>query len=148
LGINLPNETPFFIPSFSSSEPYTEYKIWVRAYTLKNEGKPSQPTIVRTDVVAPGPPVVVNLTCQNGHTMFLKWLRPTDFVRTVDVYHVLYRASGEANGGGGTATDLASPWERQVVETVNNTVNHMVSYKSREAMTFAVLYGVDQQSCK
>jgi len=109
-------------PPFFHAEPYTEYKIWVRAYTLKNEGKPSEPAVIRTDVVSPGAPAVVNLTCQNGHTMFLKWLRPTDFVRTVDVYHVLYRASADSNGN-----DVVGPWERQVVETVNNTVNHMVS---------------------
>ncbi len=46
------------------AEPYSEYKIWIRAYTLKNEGKPSEPLISRTDVVAPGQPIVVNLTCQ------------------------------------------------------------------------------------
>ena len=56
-------------------EPYSEYKIWIKAYTLKNEGKSSEPLIVRTDIRAPGPPVVVNLTCQNGNTMFLKWIR-------------------------------------------------------------------------
>ena len=48
--------------------------------------------------------------------MFVKWLRPRDFRRTVDVYHVLYRREEDPN------------WERQVVETVNNTVNHMVSW--------------------
>lgn len=78
--------------------------------------------VVRTDVRAPGPPIVVNLTCQNGNTMFLKWLRPKIFYRTVDVYHVLYRKEDELQ------------WERQMVETVNNTVNHMVS------LFFAQLY--------
>ena len=68
-----------------------------------------------TDVRAPGAPVVANLTCQNANTMFLKWLRPKLFHRTVDVYHVMYRREGE------------DKWEKQVVETVNNTVNHMVS---------------------
>ena len=53
---------------------------------------------------------------QTANTMFVKWLRPRDFRRTVDVYHVLYRREEDPN------------WERQVVETVNNTVNHMVSW--------------------
>ena len=70
--------------------------------------------MVTTDVRAPGEPIVVNLTCQNGNTLFLKWLRPTLFFRTVDVYNVHYRPEGQ---------DI---WEQQVVETVNNTVNHMV----------------------
>ena len=89
--------------------------MWIRAYTAKNEGKPSEAIFVRTDVRSPGEPVIVNLTCQNANTMFLKWLRPKAFYRTVDVYHVLYRQEEEPT------------WERQVVETVNNTVNHMVS---------------------
>ena len=75
-----------------------------------------------TDVRAPGAPVVANLTCQNANTMFLKWLRPKLFHRTVDVYHVMYRREGE------------DKWEKQVVETVNNTVNHMVSQRARIIM--------------
>ncbi|XP_059092018.1 tyrosine-protein phosphatase 99A-like [Tigriopus californicus] len=102
------------IETLARLEPYTEYKLWIRAYTTKNEGKPSEPIYIRTDVKAPGEPLVVNLTCQNGNTMFLKWLRPKIFYRTVDVYHVMYRPEDQ------------DTWERQVVETVNNTVNHMM----------------------
>merc|ERR1719189_204826 len=50
--------------------------------------------------------------------MFIKWVRPQLFYRTVDVYHILYRA--RKNPG----VDLS--WEEQVVETVNNTINHMM----------------------
>lgn len=105
-------EVDFF---FIIAEPYSEYKIWIKAYTAKNEGKGSEPLAVRTDIRPPGEPIVVNLTCQNANTMFLKWLRPKKFYRTVDVYHVLYKQEDKQK------------WERQVVETVNNTVNHMVS---------------------
>ena len=91
------------------------YKIWIKAYTLKNEGKGSEPLIVTTDVRAPGPPNVANLSCQNGNTMFLKWQRPQLFYRTVDVYHVFYKKEKDTE------------WNEQVVETVNNTINHMVS---------------------
>ena len=38
------------------------------------------------------------------------------FYRTVDVYHVHYKKEKE------------SEWNEQVVETVNNTINHMVRY--------------------
>ena len=100
---------------FILSEPYAEYKIWIKAYTAKNEGKSSEPIVVLTDVRAPGAPLVVNLTCQNGNTLFLKWIRPTLYYRTVDVYNVHYRPEENDN------------WEIQVVETVNNTINHMVS---------------------
>ena len=56
---------------FIFSEPYAEYKIWIKAYTVKNEGKSSEPIVVLTDVRAPGAPIVVNLTCQNGNTLFV-----------------------------------------------------------------------------
>ena len=102
---------------FILSEPYAEYKIWIKAYTAKNEGKSSEPIVVLTDVRAPGAPLVVNLTCQNGNTLFLKWIRPTLYYRTVDVYNVHYRPEENDN------------WEIQVVETVNNTINHMVSHE-------------------
>ena len=71
--------------------------------------------IVTTDVRAPGRPNVANLSCQNANTMFLKWQRPTLYYRTVDVYHVFYKKEKDAE------------WNEQVVETVNNTINHMVS---------------------
>lgn len=103
------------------AEPYARYKIWIKAYTIKNEGKSSEPIEVMTDIRAPGQPVVVNLTCQNGNTLFMKWIRPTLFYRTVDVYNVHYRPENREK------------WDIQVVETVNNTVNHMVRYSSSDS---------------
>ena len=40
------------------------------------------------------------------------------YFRTVDVYYVYYRSRRPGDGD----TD----WEEQIVETVNNTINHMV----------------------
>ena len=40
------------------------------------------------------------------------------FFRTVDVYYVYYRSRRPG--------DVDTDWEEQVVETVNNTINHMV----------------------
>ena len=40
-------------------------------------------------------------------------------LRTVDVYYVYYRSRRPG--------DVEVDWEEQVVETVNNTINHMVS---------------------
>ena len=40
-------------------------------------------------------------------------------LRTVDVYYVYYRSRRPG--------DVEMDWEEQVVETVNNTINHMVS---------------------
>jgi hypothetical protein len=112
-------------------EPYTKYEMWVRAFTSKHEGKPSEPlAAVYTDVRAPGRPDIVSLVCQSGTTMFLKWVRPAEFYRTVDVYYVLYRGRRQPPPPAAAAVESAAAeeeWEEQVVETVNNTINHMVS---------------------
>ena len=50
-------------------------------------------------------------------------MRPTLYYRTVDVYNVHYRP--EEN----------KKWELQVVETVNNTINHMVITKLSNIIT-------------
>ena len=45
----------------------------------------------------------------------------------MDVYYVMYRGRVHTGGGGllgGGDEDEA--WEEQIVETVNNTINHMV----------------------
>ena len=56
------------------------------------------------------------------------------YFRTVDVYYVMYRgrslpdvveSGGQGGKNGGQLQD--DLWEEQVVETVNNTINHMVS---------------------
>ena len=100
-------------------EPYTHYKIWIRAYTDKHEGVPSEEMMVWTDIQSPGAPDILSLTCQSGNTMFVRWVRPEVFYRTVDVYSVHYRARLESGRPG-------LEWEQQLVETVNNTINHMM----------------------
>ena len=97
------------------SEPYTRYTIWIRAFTDKHEGVPSQQMIVWTDVQPPGQPEIVSLTCQSGSTMFLRWVRPEVFYRTVDVYTVHYRAR--------TMLGPELEWEQQLVETVNQVID-------------------------
>ena len=95
--------------------PYTKYTLWIRAFTEKHEGIPSSNVTVWTDVQSPGKPEIMSLTCKSENTLFMRWMRPEVFYRTVDVYHVQYRAR-QAGG----------EWEQQVVETVNNTITHMV----------------------
>ena len=110
------------VDTLTQLKPYTQYRLWIRAYTAKHEGKPSQEQMVWTDVRAPDPPAILSLTCQSGNTLFVKWVRPAVFYRTVDVYHVYYRSRR-----GGAGVEVEGEWEEQVVETVNNTINHMVS---------------------
>ena len=99
------------------AEPYTAYTLWIRAFTDKHEGAPSSETVAWTDVQSPGMPEIASLTCQSGNTMFVRWMRPELFYRTVDVYAVHYRAR---------QVGAEPEWEQQMVETVNNTINHMV----------------------
>ena len=50
--------------------------------------------------------------------MFVRWVRPAVYSRTVDVYTVHYRARQD--------TGPQLEWQQQLVETVNNTINHMM----------------------
>lgn len=70
------------------SEPFTEYKIWVKAYTGKNEGEQSDPVINTTDISGPSPPRILNLTCQTQDTIFLQWARPDHYFYSIDYYYI------------------------------------------------------------
>ena len=169
-------------------EPYTRYRLWLRAYTVKHEGKPSPE--VQVDIgfdlcflsisvwisfyismakgvdrcestraakdpvvdlpvrqhalrqVGPAfrvPQVFVNNVDSTSSSTSSQSSRPSVscrlslspfktsrslymkciwHFRTVDVYYVYYRSRRPGDGD--------TEWEEQVVETVNNTINHMV----------------------
>ena len=71
-------------------EPYTRYKIMLKAFTWKNEGSPSHPFEVVTDVSGPSAPIVTNLTCKDEQSIYLQWERPAVVYKTVDYYYVYY----------------------------------------------------------
>lgn len=72
-------------------EPYTEYKLWLKAFTWKHEGEPSEPIVVQTDVRGPSSPRIANLTCHNADTLFLQWHRPPIYNKSIDLYYIYYR---------------------------------------------------------
>ncbi|KAB0798293.1 hypothetical protein PPYR_09286 [Photinus pyralis] len=69
-------------------KPNTEYDIWVKAFTAKNEGERSDSIINKTDISGPSPPIILNLTCQAQDTIFLHWQRPLESPSTIDFYHI------------------------------------------------------------
>lgn len=72
--------------------PFTEYKIYVQAYTWKNNGNNSDTIVQRTDIVAPNAPEIVNLTCHPEDKVYLRWRKPTEYYNAIDLYVVSYRA--------------------------------------------------------
>ena len=72
-------------------ESYTRYKIWVKAFTFKNEGQSSDPIEVLTDVTGPGAPLFRNVSCVNDITLSLEWAMPIMYDRSVDYFIVHYR---------------------------------------------------------
>lgn len=72
-------------------ESYTRYKIWVKAFTFKNEGRSSQPIEVLTDVTGPGAPLFRNVSCVNDVTLSLEWAMPINWDRSVDYFVIQYR---------------------------------------------------------
>lgn len=79
------------------SEPYTEYKIIVIAFTLKYDGEPSDPVIQRTDIAGPSAPQIINLTCHSQDAIFLQWRRPTSFYNSIDFYVINYKENSYSN---------------------------------------------------
>ena len=76
---------------FSSSDPFTKYKIWLKAFTWKNEGQPSNPFEMVTDVAGPGAPIITNLTCKDEQSIFLQWEKPRKVYKTIDYYYIYFR---------------------------------------------------------
>ena len=72
------------------TEPFTDYRIIVTAFTLKYDGEPSEVSL-RTDVGGPSPPKVLNLTCHSLDTLFFSWRIPRVYHSSIDFYIVNYR---------------------------------------------------------
>ncbi|XP_017484305.1 PREDICTED: tyrosine-protein phosphatase 99A-like, partial [Rhagoletis zephyria] len=76
-------------------KPFTDYRVIVQAFTMKNEGNPSDQIVQRTDVAGPNAPYVVNLTCHSQDAIAIRWRRPHEFYNTIDFYIIKTRVVGQ-----------------------------------------------------
>lgn len=89
--IKLSHISPVMNYTVTNLEPFAKYKMWVKAFTNKHEGAPSDHVQLVTDVAGPGPPLIVNASCVDYSTLVVRWQRPTLFNNTIDYYYILYR---------------------------------------------------------
>ncbi|XP_044256980.1 tyrosine-protein phosphatase 99A isoform X3 [Tribolium madens] len=80
--------SPYITYNLTNLKPYTEYKIWVKAFTRNHEGEPSDPIFNTTDISGPSSPKLLNLTCQTQDTIFFQWARPEHFYYSIDYYYI------------------------------------------------------------
>lgn len=87
----IPNDLEgLIVATLTLSEPYTDYKIIVAAFTKKFDGEPSEVS-QRTDIAGPSAPKVVNLTCHSQDALFFGWRIPQTYYNTIDYYIISYR---------------------------------------------------------
>ncbi|GAB6020093.1 hypothetical protein CHUAL_002826 [Chamberlinius hualienensis] len=88
----LRNPEPKMEYMLTNLEPYRSYKIWLKAFTSRYEGEPSEMLTTWTDVEAPSQPQLVNVSCQSHDSIYLQWQRPHLYYNQVDYYYVYYRS--------------------------------------------------------
>eukprot|EP00090_Calanus_glacialis_P013507 TRINITY_DN22191_c0_g1_i1.p1 TRINITY_DN22191_c0_g1~~TRINITY_DN22191_c0_g1_i1.p1 ORF type:complete len:1215 (-),score=130.86 TRINITY_DN22191_c0_g1_i1:761-4405(-) len=74
-------------------ESYMSYRLWLKAFTWKNEGSPSQQLSLMTDVSGPASPLITNLTCEDARTLHLEWVSPRSQDRLS--FYTVYYAHGD-----------------------------------------------------
>ncbi|OTF80580.1 hypothetical protein BLA29_011393, partial [Euroglyphus maynei] len=57
-------------------KPFTQYKVWTKAYTERSEGEASRTIEFRTDVSGPSAPYITNITCEGDDALIVQWTRP------------------------------------------------------------------------
>ena len=113
--------------------PFTKYKLWLKAFTWKNEGAPSKPFELVTDVSAPSAPVITNLTCKDEKSIYLEWDRPDRVFKDLDYYIVYYRGEKRWNFDEAVLARNGSVPAPNAILLDNLTTNSMHELKVRGA---------------
>ncbi|XP_025110636.1 receptor-type tyrosine-protein phosphatase F-like isoform X2 [Pomacea canaliculata] len=77
---------------------WTEYKIWVVAYTAVGDGPASPPIVVQTDEDVPGEPRKVKVEAINSTGIFVEWTEPKEpngKIRGYQVYYIEVNSNDE-----------------------------------------------------
>ncbi|GFX08094.1 tyrosine-protein phosphatase 99A [Trichonephila clavipes] len=109
-----------------SLKPYTQYKVWVKAYTGKNEGLASNSLEIITDVQSPSAPIITNLTCQSVDSIYVQWDRPKVVFHRIDYYFIAYRSE---NTWDFEEISVSSSQERQSHAMVISNLTSNVMYE-------------------
>ncbi|XP_033737511.1 receptor-type tyrosine-protein phosphatase F-like isoform X3 [Pecten maximus] len=101
---------------------WTEYKIWVLAFTSVGDGPKSQPIIVSTDEDVPGPPKSVRVEVINSTTIFVEWRPPetqreNGIIRGYQVYCVVVDSKNRPKEGTDRISDTTDGNRREAVIT-------------------------------
>jgi receptor-type tyrosine-protein phosphatase gamma len=108
--------SPYITYNLTNLKPYTEYKIWVKAYTRNHEGEPSDPIYNSTDISGPSAPRILNLTCQTQDNIFFQWARPNHFYFSIDYYYIYIKLNNRI-------------WKNFTIETSKEHLETSVSVK-------------------
>ncbi|XP_071054817.1 putative receptor-type tyrosine-protein phosphatase mosPTP-1 isoform X3 [Onthophagus taurus] len=125
-------------------KPDSDYIIWVKAFTSKNEGEKSDDVFNKTDIDGPDAPRILNLTCQTQDTIYVQWQRPIRYYHSIDSYRIYL--SGEYLED--TTIDLQSSTEHldssYSIKNVSTNSNYEVrlAASSRSLYTGKLVYGL------
>ncbi|KAJ8913189.1 hypothetical protein NQ315_009026, partial [Exocentrus adspersus] len=84
----IPFDEPLVRYNLTGLKPFTEYTIFVKGFTQKHEGDPSDSVVATTDISGPSAPKVLNLSCQANETIYIHWGRPSNFFYSIEYYYV------------------------------------------------------------
>lgn len=60
----------------------------MKAFSTKHEGNLSAPTVGRTDIMGPSPPILRNVSCEYNNSIMVEFNRPERYPDSLDMYYI------------------------------------------------------------